>query len=402
MVNTQPDLWKQIQNTIDTIPLDQNAEVNILADRQRWKILAVRGPAETMLAASNQELEGNDLSCLYPRGRLEPNTIPFGPNLLEKAAYHGQTIIGRFDGSHLKAAVRVHPFVTSQGNALVFLRILDVTQQLQLNQELRQVHKALKDAYAKLAEQSKSLDEARRAASLSQFAAGLAHELNNPMGIAMSNLSSLNSILREIVSEHFSSQFPEGLKEAIEISKDVSSAVRRVSDIIKALRQLEAKVKWEDFDLAALLKMKGKQLGLSSIRIPKTCRLESDSATILNAVTHIITNARQACEPNGKVRLRLRVDQDNVFIMVEDDGPGIDPQIVERVFEPFFTTRPPGQGLGLGLFLAQRAVASLGGEIRIEAKATPGTLVVLSLPRKRPHIPDLKTSYEQLRTGDKR
>jgi signal transduction histidine kinase len=396
-----PDPWEEIQATLDTLPSDRAAEVNLLADGHSMKILGVRGFTEKLLGQPGEKLRGTSLNKLLPHGVVARGETPFGTHLLKRAGYHGEVTIGCLDGTNRKVAIRVHPFRTEEGHSLIFLRLLDVTEQLRLNRKLRQAHRALRSAYQKLSEQRRSLDEARRAASLSQFAAGLAHELNNPLGVANSNLSSLRTYLRDLADEHFRGKaVPEELEESFAITDDVAGALSRVSGIVLLLDELESKARKSDFELVALLRSSRKKMGIDSLRGPKTLQMQTDSSLILKLLEKIADNARKASPLDGKVRCRIRsVDAGQVEILVEDDGPGVPEAIRDRVFEPFFTTRQPGQGLGLGLFLARRAASLLGGQIDAEDREEGGTRVRVTLPVALPDRDDLSTSYEGMRIG---
>jgi two-component system NtrC family sensor kinase len=102
-------------------------------------------------------------------------------------------------------------------------------------------------------------------------------------------------------------------------------------------------------------------------------------------LSNLIQNAIEAVpEETGWVHLRGRVEGDELVVSVKDNGPGIPPEVVQRLFTPFFTTKGPGQGVGLGLTITRRVVQSLGGTLQVSSVVGLGTEFVARLPRTQP------------------
>jgi two-component system sensor histidine kinase RegB len=99
-----------------------------------------------------------------------------------------------------------------------------------------------------------------------------------------------------------------------------------------------------------------------------------------DALRGLLKNALQASGPDGTVRLRLSADHDRVRAVVQDRGPGMPPEILARVGEPFFTPKGPGEGMGLGLFLTRALAEQLGGEFHIASRPGAGTEAWIDLP----------------------
>ena len=110
--------------------------------------------------------------------------------------------------------------------------------------------------------------------------------------------------------------------------------------------------------------------------------VEGNHASLVQVFVNLITNAAQASPSGGHVRLRLERAGSEVRVAVEDEGPGMDPEVARRAFEPFFTTRP-GVGIGLGLPIVQGIVERHGGRVTIGARPGGGTAVTVSLPLER-------------------
>ena len=103
------------------------------------------------------------------------------------------------------------------------------------------------------------------------------------------------------------------------------------------------------------------------------------------ALSSLVRNALQAAKSG--VEVRVRVEQHRLVLEVVDDGPGLAPEVLARLGEPFFTTRAPGQGMGLGVFLARTLATQLGGALDYEAAAGGGTIARLTLPLAEPERP---------------
>jgi signal transduction histidine kinase len=392
--------WVENREQLERMLLDRGAEVSLLVDPQRWIILGVRGPAPRMLGWASAELEGGPLSRMAPKGSSAPRVLAFGPALLDTSAYYGEVLVACQDGAELTMSVIVHTFEGACQTQLVLVRLLDVSEQMRMNNELRRMHLALRNAYTLLEKQGRALDEARRAASLSLFAAGLAHELNNPVGSARSNLRSLAGYVDDLGEKWPDpAARPEELDEVRAIAKEVEADVTRMSELVARLRELEIGVKREGFDLVSGCLEALRERWKLELTAPPELRLESDPRAIARVLEKLLDNARYAAGPNGAVRVIVEPLKDQVSIAVEDDGPGIPEKIRGLIFDPFFTTRPPGAGLGLGLFLAHRMTQALGGSIAAEDAPGRGARLLLRIPLVLPEVAKHNVSYEHFRIG---
>ena len=109
-------------------------------------------------------------------------------------------------------------------------------------------------------------------------------------------------------------------------------------------------------------------------------RMRMPPRAVAQALRGLITNAQDASMGEERVSVRGAVEGDRARIEVVDSGGGMSPEVLARVCEPFFTTKPPGRGMGLGLYLTRAVVESLGGDIHIESEMGKGTKVALELP----------------------
>jgi PAS domain S-box-containing protein len=388
-------VWSQNREHIEKLLLDEAAEISLLVDITKGLIIGIRGPIARIIGWRFDDIEGHEVWRLQPHGQTNPRVLAFGPALVSQHGYYGEVLVGCQNGSNLTMSVSVQPFRTETGE-LALVRLLDVTEQLQLTNELRRMHITLRNAYNLLERQGKSLDEARRAASLSIFAAGLAHELNNPISASCSNLMSLQSYVDDIAQAWVGEQAPEELAEIKAIGLEVHAELSRLAQIVARLGELELPVVPHEFDLMDILGEFCIQRQ-ASICGPQKLPMHSDAEAIVRMLDKVMDNARAAAGRHGAVRLTVEHEGESARLLVDDSGSGIEERIIPFVFDPFFTTRPPGTGFGLGLFLARRTVSRLDGEISIENISGGGARVVIRLPINLPERQEERISYEGLR-----
>jgi two-component system sensor histidine kinase FlrB len=109
--------------------------------------------------------------------------------------------------------------------------------------------------------------------------------------------------------------------------------------------------------------------------------LMADRQALCGAIINLLENAMQASSPGGTITLTSHLEDENIILSVHDDGPGIEAALQERLFEPFFTTRPEGSGLGLAI--VRGVIQSMGGNVHISSSADAGTEFAIRLPRSK-------------------
>jgi signal transduction histidine kinase len=262
-----------------------------------------------------------------------------------------------------------------------------------------------------------ALIQTEKLASLGRLAAGVAHEINNPLSIVVNNLSLLrrdvSGALRVLDTyregvDSLARAEPALAAEAARLEQEIdlpylsanlpklfeSSAdgLRRVRDIVQNLRDFarldEAELKEVDVNgaLKSTLVALGHESYTKAIRIesdfqdlaPVTCNAGKINQSFLN----ILLNAIDASERDGQIGIRTRPDgADAVLVEIEDHGCGIRPEDLPHIFEPFFTTKPVGSGTGLGLSVSYAAVRDQGGTIDVESVVGRGSMFRIRLPR---------------------
>jgi signal transduction histidine kinase len=265
----------------------------------------------------------------------------------------------------------------------------------------------------KLAQQQ--LIQTEKMASMGQLAAGLAHEINNPVGFVKSNVGSLSRYthsfiqLHALVNELMHSgdtserdQLIEDLKalcenedfdfiseDAKELLIDIKEGLARVIDIVQNMSvfsRVDSDAK-QIFNVNRCIettaKMAKKQIerqGSIKLILGKLPDTLINVGKINQVLTNLIVNAAQAIEENGQVIVKSRQEGDKLKITVVDTGKGIAEAHLERIFDPFFTTKPEGEGTGLGLSISFDIVKEHGGQLSVSSKVGKGTIFTIILP----------------------
>jgi two-component system NtrC family sensor kinase len=232
-----------------------------------------------------------------------------------------------------------------------------------------------------------------RLAAVGELAAGIAHEINNPLAYVRANLSLLRqhweSLGIELEKSEASSPCDELIAEGAEIIDESLEGVDRASAIVRDVKGLAHAGRGErsvaDLNelLDGVLRMAGPQLRVTAVVEKEygvlplvTCAPQELQQVFLN----LVLNASQAIAHRGTIRVRTEAQNGDVMVWIEDDGSGIEADLLDRIFDPFFTTKPVGEGTGLGLGIAHEIVRKHGGEIAIESKPGRGTVCGVRLP----------------------
>jgi signal transduction histidine kinase len=237
-----------------------------------------------------------------------------------------------------------------------------------------------------------------RLAAVGQLAAGIAHEINNPLAFVRANLAHLRREWETLAAEvEKDGAAVPALAEWGSVLEESLEGVDRAAAIVRDVREF-SHAGGEETELADLnaivesaLRMASPQLGAGVCverawgELPAIpCAPQRLRQLFLN----LIVNAAQAVEGNGEIRLETRREADRALFRVRDDGHGIAREDLERIFDPFFTTKPAGKGTGLGLAICHEIARSHGGTIHVESELGRGTTVTVSLPLARPLAPD--------------
>jgi len=312
-----------------------------------------------------------------------------------------------------------YPLVPVQGNdeisemARAVEQFQEDRRQLALSNAALQVEKARQEELInKLAEAHSQLLQSEKMASIGQLAAGVAHEINNPVAFVNSNLGTLQryvATLFKALAAYEKSEVemtPETqaaiaeLKRAIDIvyvHEDVASllsesrdGLQRVTSIVQGLKGFshvdEVEKQWANLEkgLDSTVNLVWSELKYKAELIKEYCGIpdiECIPSQLNQVFMNLLINAVQAIEERGHIILRTGQDEERVWIEVEDTGKGINPEHLDRIFDPFFTTKPVGIGTGLGLSISYGIVKQQGGRIDVSSVLGKGTIFRVVLPR---------------------
>jgi len=286
------------------------------------------------------------------------------------------------------------------------------------NSRLRKSHDELQAAYRKLQDAQSQLLQSEKMASIGQLAAGVAHEINNPIGYVSSNLGSLQKYLENILAvvdayekiEPLLAQYPQALADITAakgradlafLKEDVPALMSESREGITRVRQIVQNLKdfshagsdeeWQQADLRHGLES---TLNIVWNELKYKCEVKKDYAEIpnieclpsqLNQVfMNLLVNAAYAIEGKGIITIRTGTQGDHVWVEVADTGKGIAPENLDRIFDPFFTTKPVGKGTGLGLSVSYSILQTHHGRINVASEVGKGTTFHILLPVKQP------------------
>lgn len=251
------------------------------------------------------------------------------------------------------------------------------TELIDLNQNLE---KRVIERTEALARSEKQIAQADKLASIGQLSSGIAHEINNPLGII---LGYTQLMLR---SEKPETQKYDDLKTIEKHVKTCKSIVEDLLNFARTSNPKKEKVCIHNIIDEALefIREKSVPQGIDIIKnyqdnIPE---ILLDSKNIKQVIINLVINAIHAIEKKGRILISTQLDmmENAVFIKVEDSGYGIPEKDLPRIFEPFFTTKPMGQGTGLGLAVSYGIIRNHGGRIIAESKTGKGSIFTIILP----------------------
>lgn len=279
-------------------------------------------------------------------------------DFIHSEAQHRYKLQARVEGRN--RWLNLHKEVIGDGDASassLALLVEDLTEQQQLEAEV--AHSA-------------------RLASIGTLASGVAHEIGNP-------LTGITCIAQNLRDE----DDPDERRQNIE---DILAQSRRISDIVQSLLSF-ARPTLEERTLTRLeltplvdeairlvrLSRSGRDIRFDN-RVPRALWIEGDPARMTQVLLNLLANAADASQPGGRVEIRAARGAGSVTLEIQDWGSGIPEALRERIFEPFVTTKEPGQGTGLGLPLVYRIVSDHGGSISADSQEGAGTTFTLRLP----------------------
>ncbi|NVM79237.1 PAS domain S-box-containing protein [Duganella sp. SG902] len=299
--------------------------------------------------------------------------------------------------------------------------LTDITERKRMEEDLQAKGVEQQKLIAELRNAHEQLLQSEKMASIGQLAAGIAHEINNPVGFVNSNMGSLQKYvgtLLGVIEQYEQAAAPhpplaaklaalreqadlEFLKEDVtDLVRESMDGLKRVKDIVQALKDFShvGETEWQVADLhrgldstlnivSNEIKYKARVDKQYGVLPPVTCLASQLNQVFMN----LLVNAAHAMREQGVITIRTGLEagpggpRDHwVWVEIGDNGVGIAPENLNRIFEPFFTTKPVGSGTGLGLSLSYGIVNRHGGRIEVASELGQGTRFTVHLPVKPP------------------
>ncbi len=281
------------------------------------------------------------------------------------------------------------------------------------SRELYQSMQALGKSLADLKASQNQLVQTEKMASLGVLAAGVAHEINNPIGYITSNFNSLKEGLQyiqefmqqmqdvlaqedsaEIIKEkwqralkHYDLIFL--LEDFVDLSDETSEGLTRVKQIVSDLRAFTR----EDTAEKVIVDINDTLRGAINIlenqtkyhanivtKLSELPKIMGFAGKLSQVFTNLISNANQAVDDEGSIYIFTEKTDEALLISIQDNGHGISDENMKNLFTPFFTTKPIGEGTGLGLSISHGIIEEHGGKILVSSKLDVGTIFTVSIP----------------------
>ena len=372
----QTKLVSQYTAMINTVP------ALIYIKDKELKYVEVNETFCTLIGKTKSEIIGKTVIDVYPpdiaeiQGKLDLNIINEGKSIINH-----EVKVSYFRDEETWISITKVPLKNDKGEIIGLVGMIqDVTEHHKSRDQLIQSDKL---------------------AAIGTLAAGVAHEINNPIGYINSNLNSMNKYLKKI------SQFSEAIRkydaakwsDLQEMLGDFGDAVNESIEGANRVKKIVADLKTFSRVDRAEKAMANINEGIESTlnivwnEIKYTCKVEKELGDLpilycvpnqLNQVfLNLIINAGQAISGNqGLIKIKSWADEKNIYVSIGDNGVGIPEENLKRIFEPFYTTKEVGKGTGLGLGLAYDIVKKHRGHISVESKLGVGTVFTVTLPRE--------------------
>lgn len=263
--------------------------------------------------------------------------------------------------------------------------VLDLLKAME--KRIAQRNQVLRQALVDLKESQVQLVQSEKMASLGQMVAGVAHELNTPLGYVTNNLQLLDDLTRPFIEDGRDAELADDLRQLFNDTlyglEQIGELVRGLKDFARLDRAHSEQVDLNECVRSAVLiaRTQTRDKARVDCELGELPRLACAPSQINQVMLNLLSNAAQAMEGFGRILIKTWADDAAVFVSVQDSGRGMSADICARIFDPFFTTKPVGQGTGLGLSISFKIIQDHGGSIRVASVPGRGTRFLIRLPR---------------------
>jgi two-component system NtrC family sensor kinase len=341
----QSEFVSSILNTVD---------LAISTSTTEGYILSCNRSAEQMFGYTEAELIGSHIKTLFEDVSEAERILN---RVVKEGRFDGEATLKRSNGETFPAYLSMRQILDARGEARALIGVArDITSEKEKERLEKQIF------------------EAEKLASIGQLAAGVAHEINNPL-TSVSLIT--EQLLREVEDEKV-------LRKLRIIERQVEGAAKIARSLLNFARQITPEI--GDVDINNLLTRVLEELSfhMGNITLKKDFGelplIKGDELQLKQAFANVILNAIQAIDDEGEIAVSTRAKDGAVEIKISDTGRGIPKEHLSRIFEPFFTTKELGKGTGLGLAIVHGVIERHGGKIEVESELGKGTSFTITLP----------------------
>lgn len=418
--------WKKTDIEIRKLyyAIEQSKSVIVISDYEGF-IEYVNPMFQMVTGYSLEEVKGKNPDMLI--SDISPlNYVELQKQFSSKHGWKGELLTRKKNGEYYWAWTSISPIKNENGEIINFISIQeDISELKALHHDLEEKNVQLAEALNDLQKTHSQLIQNEKLAGIGQLAAGVAHEINNPLAFVISNVEVLkkyisryehilmtyrkcmthlednknmhiNTILQEIQSLECDYKLQRIMDDMPDLLKDTKEGLERITKIVQGLRtfsRVDYLDSYEDYDInlgidTALL------VATNEIKYYATVERNFDNVPLIYAnggqinqvILNIIINAVHAIKSKnsdqGIIKIRTRYDENFIYCEIEDNGIGIKKENLKHIFEPFFTTKDVGEGTGLGLSISHDIIVNKHkGDISVTSKVNQGTIFIIKLPR---------------------
>ncbi len=344
--------------------LENSTDIIITTDLNENIVSFNRG-AEKMTGYNRYSVMGKPASLLY----IDPaDRSKFMSKLADKNSITGlEVMLKDFNGNKIFTDATISKLYDNTGTIIGTVEIFrDVTTRKQLQEQLIRTD---------------------RLAAIGKLGAGVAHEINNPTAVIGEAVGWISELVASDKIMRKSGNYDEFMSTIGIIKKQAA----RITDITHRLlgfaSQTESTPEKVDINhvVDEVIKFTSRIKGTSNVKLHKHFAedlpsLNLNEIQLQQVFVNIVDNAVDSIRGNGNITITTSQEGDNVLVTISDDGPGIDPQVLDRIFDPFVSTKPVGKGTGLGLSICYGIIKQMGGSIQGESMPGAGATFTISLP----------------------
>ncbi len=339
----QAEFIAGILNTVD---------IAILTLNRNYRVDGMNRAGEQLLGMKEEEVKGLLGENLFSNREDFWKIID---GVWKSGKYEGEHTIKSRNGE-IPCYVNVRPFKSTKGRVYIFV-MRDIRAEKE-KEELKE-----------------RIFQAEKLASIGKLAAGVAHEVNNPLTSA------------SLITERLIEKYADNL-ELVEKLEKVKAKLDTASKIAREILNIyrDTKIEFREIALEDVINE-----AIESIEVPDNVSIDVNTAGIKifadpshmrRLFNNLLLNSIQAMPEGGKISITATEEDDSVVIKFSDTGTGIPEDIIDRIFDPFFTTKEVGEGTGLGLSIVHSIVKGHGGYIEVDSKPGEGTTFTITLPKK--------------------